>query len=246
MTAGSVLEDRLLAARAFVFDFYGTLAGDSVGVPPMWQLLADMGYDSHPELEAVFEPDAFDGTVTSSLDNGQGHRHWIESNWRSFVRHSGVPAAEVEAVLAHLLRVRAAYRARPMPGAHELLSRLRSRGVLIAVCSNWEDDITPYLEQAGLDDLDAVATSIQVGARKPHPAMFAWVCDRLGIAPGEGVFVGDNWNADIAGALRYGLTPAWIRGGRPSRNLASHVLEFETIGELNHAFARLAGLTPAC
>ncbi len=240
-----MLEGRLLTARAFVFDFYGTLAGDAVSVPPMWQVLADMGYASHPELEALFEPDAFDGTVTSSLDNGQGHGGWIEGNWRSFVRLSGVPSAEADAVLAHLLRVRAGYRARAMPGAHELLRQLRSRGVLVGVCSNWENDITPYLEQAGLDDIDAVATSIRVGARKPHPMMFAHVCDLLGLAPRDGVFVGDNWNADIAGALRYGMTPVWIRGSRPSRGLHSHVLEFETMDELNRSFAQLAGMASA-
>lgn len=239
------LEERLLAARGFVFDFYGTLAGDAVGVPPMWQVLADMGYASHPELEAAFEPDAFDGTVTSSLDNGQGHDRWIEDNWRGFVRLSGVPSADVDAVLAHLLRVRAAYRARAMPGAHELLRALRSRGVLIGVCSNWENDITPYLEQAGLDDIDAVVTSVRVGARKPHPMMFASVCDLLGLAARDGIFIGDNWNADITGALRYGMTPVWIRGSRPSRDLRSHVLEYETLHELGRSFTRLASMASA-
>jgi putative hydrolase of the HAD superfamily len=236
VTQGAELANRLLAARAFVFDFYGTLAGDAVSVPPMWQVLADLGYASHPELEAVFEPDGFDGTVTSSLDHGHGHDRWIESNWRSFVRLSGVPPADVEAVLAHLLRVRGAYRAQALPGVHDLLRLLRSRGIRIGVCSNWENDITPYLAQAGLVGIDAVATSVGVGARKPHPMIFAAVCDQLGIDPADGVFVGDNWHADIVGALRYGLTPVWIRGSRPSRALHSHVLEFDTVAELGATF----------
>jgi len=228
----NVLDERMRNAKAFVFDFYGTVAGDAVSVPPMWQVLADLGYPSHPELEAMFEPDSFDGTTTISVDGGRGHDGWIEGNWRQFVRLSGVPVERVEEVLRHLLAVRAAYRAKEVPETSSLISLLRSHGLRVGLCSNWENDIDGYLEQAELPSFDAVVTSCQIGARKPNRLIFQAICERLGVAPDDTVFIGDNWQADIVGALRHGMTPVWIRCGRPSRGLTRHVAEFDSLARL--------------
>ena len=48
---------RLNQARAFVFDFYGTLVLDDVCVPAMWEELNAVGYHSSAALQSAFEPD---------------------------------------------------------------------------------------------------------------------------------------------------------------------------------------------
>jgi putative hydrolase of the HAD superfamily len=226
-----ILRQRLRNTRAFVFDFYATLAGDRVSVPPLWRILNELGYRSHPALEAMFEPDAFDGTLTPRLTEQPAHDEWLRGNWRSFALQSGVPPAEVDDVLEHLLSVLNQYRACAMPGAHQLLTTLGEHGFRIGLCSNWESEIGPFLEQADLSGFDAIVTSSIIGARKPHPAMFATVAKELGATPEEIIFVGDNWSADIVGALRAGMSPMWIRNGRRSMGLTSLVAEYNTLEE---------------
>lgn len=216
------------ASKAVVFDFYGTLIDDDVTVPPMWRHLQSLGYASHPEIEAIFEPNAFDGCATP---RGKRHDAWVDSNWRAFLRLSGVPAAHEDDVLASLKVARENFVVRRAHGVDQLLSALRARGVRTALCSNWETPIEPYLELAGLDEFDAIVTSRQVGARKPHRRIFTEVVRRLDVAPSEAVFVGDTWSADVMGALRAGLRPVWLRFGRESRCLP-HVWEVEALHEL--------------
>jgi len=241
--AVDLLSKRLAVSRAFVFDFYGTLAGDRVSVPPMWRVLNDLGYRSHPQLEAIFEPDGFDGSVTPRMGDHPGHGDWLRDNWRDFVSLSGVRPGEVDTVLAYLLASRDRYRACPLPGAKELLSLLGEHGFRLGLCSNWESDIGPYLEQAELPKFDVVVTSAMEGARKPHRAPFCAAATRLGLRPDEVIFVGDNWYADIAGSLRAGMTPIWIRNGRPSRDMPELVSEFESVAQLGSTLATLLGTT---
>lgn len=56
---------------------------------------------------------------------------------------------------------------------------------------------------------------------KPEPAMFRLGCERLGIAPGEGVMIGDNPLTDGAGARAVGIT-FWqvVPGGLDATALA--------------------------
>lgn len=226
--------ERLRRARAFVFDYYGTLAKDAVLVPPMWEHLTELGYRSDPQLQAAFEPDAFDGCTTPSLGSEPGHEEWNRRNLRQFVRLSGVPEHLVNGTLAILLERQAEFRARAAPSTRGLLDFLRDRGVKIALCSNWEAPIGPYLEQIGLSesDFDAITISAEVGARKPHAAIFGDVCSKLEVEPEQAAFVGDNWSSDIVGALRVGMTPLWLRQRRASRGLGHLVAEFDTLTDL--------------
>jgi len=63
---------------------------------------------------------------------------------------------------------------------------------------------------------DVVVSSEDVGAYKPHVAMFREVCARLDVAPAQAVYVGDSPWADIAGARNAGLRAVWLnRHARP-------------------------------
>jgi putative hydrolase of the HAD superfamily len=229
----TVWEDRIGVAKAFVFDFYGTLVEDDVSVQPMWEHLNQLGYQSGPELQAMFEPDAFDGCTTPHVASSPSHDEWNRSNWREFVRLSGVPDLLVDNVLLSLLKVQDDFKAKAAPSARSMIEWLRGRKKSVGICSNWESPIAPYLEQAGLSEagFDAITTSAEIGARKPHSMMFTDVCAKLAVERSEAVFVGDNWSSDIVGALRSGLTPVWIRRNRRPCRLPHLVAEFDTLAE---------------
>jgi putative hydrolase of the HAD superfamily len=66
----------------------------------------------------------------------------------------------------------------------------------------------------GLFDLfDVLAISGKVGVEKPHPQIFHYALDQLGIAPadyGRVVMVGNNLARDIKGANDLGLISVWL------------------------------------
>jgi FMN phosphatase YigB (HAD superfamily) len=100
-----------------------------------------------------------------------------------------------------------------MPPHHvAVLDALRARARL-GLCSNWSwtPSALAILESAGLASrLDALAISHDVGVRKPRPEIFEAALAALGVTPGEALHVGDNLEADVAGAAALGIRTVWI------------------------------------
>mgnify|MGYP002813477479 CR=1 FL=1 len=100
-----------------------------------------------------------------------------------------------------------------VPAHHaELLARLRRR-VRLAVCSNFSHGETAravLAEARLLEHFDPVVVSDEVGLRKPRAEIFGAVLERLGVAPGEVLHVGDNLARDVAGGARVGMRTAWL------------------------------------
>jgi putative hydrolase of the HAD superfamily len=132
-----------------------------------------------------------------------------------------VLAPEEEASLERLLCERIFAAARPFEEAIESLRRCRRAGLSIGIVSNTPWGSAPDLWRAeierhgfGPNVVDAVVLCGDVGYRKPHPAIFRACLERLGSAPEEAVFVGDNLASDVAGARAVGCRPIWLcRGG---------------------------------
>lgn len=102
----------------------------------------------------------------------------------------------------------------PPPAVGPLLGRLAAARAL-GVLSNWPIAVTidRYLEQAGwAEHFRAVVVSQRVGTIKPHPAIFAAALDALGQDdPATCLHVGDDWAADVVGAVRAGWRAAHVR-----------------------------------
>ena len=94
----------------------------------------------------------------------------------------------------------------PREGAVETLVELERRGFkrgLISVCSSDVSDAWSEFALAGL--LDDAVLSCDVGLSKPEPEIYLLACERLGVEPGECLFVGDGANDELAGAERVGM-----------------------------------------
>jgi HAD superfamily hydrolase (TIGR01509 family) len=106
-------------------------------------------------------------------------------------------------------------RARPLPGARELVERLRRDGKHVALASSGPARDVAYLSSlVGLDDLlDAGATTSDDAERsKPHPDIFEAALARTGVAPEEAIAIGDSpW--DAKSASRAGLRTIGLLSG---------------------------------
>lgn len=96
------------------------------------------------------------------------------------------------------------------PDVFPALTLLRSRGIRLGVVTNSsqpmslrdcelrEHGLLPYFPDCRLAAAD-------VGYLKPHPRIFHCALERVGVAPEEAVFIGDNPSADVGGALGVGM-----------------------------------------
>ncbi len=131
----------------------------------------------------------------------------------------------------------------PDPSIERTLASLAGQATL-AILSNWPlaATIDRYAAAAGWEPhLRAIVVSQRVGTIKPDPAIFAEARRQLGDPdPTTILHVGDDWAADIVGAVRAGWRAAYVRS-RPhdsplpssDRDLTVDAdLEIEAVGEL--------------
>ena len=91
-------------------------------------------------------------------------------------------------------------------GAAAALAVLRASGRRAAVVSNFDHRLPPILAGLGVANLlDAVVLPGDAGAAKPDPRIFRCALARLGAAPGEAAFVGDDRERDLEAARALGL-----------------------------------------
>ena len=98
-------------------------------------------------------------------------------------------------------------------GVAELVSGLRAAGAKLAVLSNKSDELTRRIVASlfGAGDFDAVMGAQPGLPLKPDPTVALLISERLGVAPGRMVFLGDSGidmlTATAAGMIAVGA--AW-------------------------------------
>jgi putative hydrolase of the HAD superfamily len=106
---------------------------------------------------------------------------------RDAVREWSTPVGEVDADVLAVVRAQ---------------RRVRT----VALLSNATDRLRSDLRALSLDDeVDAVFSSAELGVAKPAPEVFTRVCEALGLAPGQCLFVDDSAE-HVAAAAAVGLT----------------------------------------
>ena len=129
---------------------------------------------------------------------------------------------------------------RYLPGLKEMLTGLSPRYKLAVVSNTADTTLVPaHLNAMKVRDyFDAVILSVEVGWRKPHPAIFAAALDALGIGAGDAVFVGDSYLPDYQGPVQAGISAFLIDPGRVTK-VPDHA-RLTSIFELPAALAQLA------
>jgi len=191
-----------------LFDFYGTLAR------------AVAWGDSHQDVFArhglPFDAVQWGWNFVGEVNDGDLHvEHsasreayvaWEQQRLRRRARACGVGEDDLDALVADLHIASKTYTLEAYQEVPGVLAELRRRGLVIAICSNWDWDIDRAVAGAGLDGVaDVVVTSARAGARKPHPLIFDHTLELCGVEPAEALFVGDTVYADVEGPLAHGM-----------------------------------------
>ena len=112
---------------------------------------------------------------------------------------------------------------RPMDGAIETFDALRASGRGVGVVS-WADEgvFDRLIEQLGFGDhVDVAVCSETARSCKPHPGIFQYALDALGVPPGRAMFVGDSIDQDIVGGNRLGMTTVLVDATRYSSDIGA-------------------------
>lgn len=94
------------------------------------------------------------------------------------------------------------------------LQKLEKDGYRLGLISNAGDDrdVQQLTTKFGIRSFfDFVLTSAACGYRKPHPRIFELALSNWYFLSSEAVMVGDNLDADIAGAKSAGLYAIWLK-----------------------------------
>jgi 2-haloacid dehalogenase len=218
---------RLEGIKACVFDAYGTLF-DFASAAARCQDV----------------PDQKLGALTTLWREKQLQYTWLRSMQESFADFwhvtedaleytldtLGIASPDLQKKLMELYLTPA-----PFPEVRNVLIHLRQAGFRTAILSNGS---TTMLESAvragGLGELfDAVLSVDPVKAFKPHPRVYAYGLEKLGLKAHEVSFQSANaW--DAYGASNFGLKVAWCnRYGHPAERLpGSPDFEIRDLSEL--------------
>ena len=99
------------------------------------------------------------------------------------------------------------YKKELVPGAEEMLKTLKSRGYKLYVITNGFLEVQKRkMRNSGIEQLfDMSIISDEAGALKPSRQFFDYAFEKTGAVPSETLVIGDDPEADIAGAVDYGL-----------------------------------------
>jgi FMN phosphatase YigB (HAD superfamily) len=194
---------------AVIADFFGTLVEIDCDRPMMWELLSELGYESNLQTERIFNTHGFDGMRfpfdESIIDYSEQRRVLIEA----YCRFHSVDPRKIPEIVGLLLENDTKWTVKARPGAKLLVDVCNQKNLPFVICSNWDYPLESYLQQSCLpSDLKSVV-SCDLRVRKPSPEIFASAYRRTGINSEVSSmwYIGDSWDADICGAIRYGFTP---------------------------------------
>ena len=111
-------------------------------------------------------------------------------------------------------RIKATTRIFPETEAVLTALQVRYRLALITNAQGQAEDgkhrLGNYPQMERFFDVIVVAGEGGVPA-KPDPLSFLTCLERLGIVPGEAVYVGDDWRIDVCGSEAVGMHPVWLQ-----------------------------------
>ncbi|MDX6628335.1 MAG: hypothetical protein QOH00_581 [Gaiellales bacterium] len=216
-----------MTIRAVVYDFHRTLAlppGGTLWRRALLEALAERGASADDEevgrvLNASF-PWEMPEERREHATQEAARRYFAQLLTTAAIAGGAEPAVAQEAG-------RAAYASIILPASHvlypearQVLTAVEAIGLRQLVLSNhvWE---LPEICRAHdlLPPLADVLTSARLGVEKPHPESYAAAIAAAGCAPHEILFVGDTYEADVAGPERAGMQALLVRRPHPAARL---------------------------
>ncbi len=225
--------------RAIVFDFGQTLVDSADGFrtaekEAQRKACAALGPAAGEEFLTVYRG------IRSRLHahSDFSRKRIMEAVFRHYGRESD-PALLRQWETEYWERIKAMTRI--FPEAEAVLTALRGR-YRLALVTNAQGQteagkhrLGNYPELMRFFEVIVVAGEGDVPA-KPDPLPFRLCIEKLGIAPGEAVYVGDDWRIDVCGSEAAGMHPVWLRHRSLRRNWPQVETAAPIIDGLEHLF----------
>jgi putative hydrolase of the HAD superfamily len=200
--------------RAVVFDAVGTLIFPN---PPAPVVYAQVGAQYGSKLDANSIRPRFEIAFRDEdeIDRRQGWRTSEErerERWRHIVAHVlndvADPDACFRALFDHFSKPEA-WRCDPL--TRTVLSALAESRIMVGLASNYDSRLPSVLAgKSDLAPLQTVCISSEIGWRKPSTEFFDAVCRSVAMRPANILFVGDDFENDMEGALKAGMRGVWL------------------------------------
>lgn len=117
------------------------------------------------------------------------------------------------------------------------LDKLRDKGLVLGVISNWDSRLIPLLDNLKLSPyFSVIAVSALVGSAKPNSFIFEYALEKTKMKPQEVIHIGDSAELDVKGATACGIQPLLIDRKNKSRNKSI----CQTIKSLESLFSYLS------
>lgn len=136
----------------------------------------------------------------------------------------------------------------PLEGAAEAIALTKRHSGFVGIITNgFPRQVTRKLEhQRWTATFDVVTISSLVGVAKPHPDVFKAALATRDHQPGEAVYIGDNYEADVIGASKAGWKTVFIRNAheRPEHTGDADMV-IDSLCDLHACLALLQPRKPA-
>jgi len=91
-------------------------------------------------------------------------------------------------------------------GTIDILNYLKPKYIMHIITNGFEEVQGKKMKNAGLNSyFKNIITSEQVGVKKPNPEIFNFALSKCGAKADESIMIGDNYEADVLGALNVGM-----------------------------------------
>jgi putative hydrolase of the HAD superfamily len=190
--------------KAVLFDLDGTLYDRDA----LAQTLFEQQYRAFASELRGISRDRFLRDVHEMDEHGHGEK---ASGYARLVRSWQLHDALALRLLEHFLATYVDLCV-PSEDVATTLRELQARDLKLGVITNGRGPLQRRkLAALALDDaFDAILVSGEEGVRKPDAEIFRRALERLAVAAGDAMFVGDHPVADVEGAHRAGLLAVWM------------------------------------
>jgi putative hydrolase of the HAD superfamily len=209
--------------RALLIDALGTLVELEPPAPALRALLAERFGIVIGEAQARHAITAEIAFYRAHMNEGRDDSsvRALRARCAEVLRAALPPSPRLSSVAESALTTALidALRFRAFEDASDALAAVRASRIPVVVASNWDASLTQVLAGVGLLGLlDGVVCSAVAGAPKPSGEVFRAALSLVDVTPGEAVHVGDDLDADVAGARAAGIRAVLLRrdGGTPA------------------------------
>lgn len=120
-----------------------------------------------------------------------------------------------------------------IPHARQVARTLAARYPMYIVTNGFVEVQHVKLANCGLSDcFRDIVCSEEAGANKPSPVIFEHALRRAGIGRERVLMVGDDYETDIAGAVRSGIDSVWFNPAGKPAGPEKPTFEIRSLGEL--------------